>query len=88
MDVTGQNFPYHLPRILDDLANCCFVSLDFEFSGISYGITSQGNPRGPQSLQQRYSDIKDAADKFRIVQIGLTICHEDVAMGKIQDDCR
>jgi len=82
MDVTVQNFPYHLPRILDDLANCCFVSLDFEFSGISYGITSQGTAQGPQSLQDRYSETKSAADKFRILQIGLTICHEDVTTGR------
>ncbi|OJJ88427.1 uncharacterized protein ASPGLDRAFT_63316 [Aspergillus glaucus CBS 516.65] len=81
MDVTTETFSYHLPRILDNLANCCFVSLDFEFSGISYGITSQRTAQGPQSLQDRYSEVKSAADKFRILQIGLTICNEDVTTG-------
>lgn len=82
MDVTTETFSYNLPRILDDLANCCFVSLDFEFSGISYGITSQRTAQGPQSLQDRYSEVKSAADKFRILQIGLTICNEDVTTGR------
>lgn len=75
MDVTAQTFPYHLPRILDDLATCCFVSMDFEFSGIA---TTSSNPtRKPQSLQARYEEVKNSADKYQILQVGLTICHED-----------
>ncbi|GFF70510.1 54S ribosomal protein L17, mitochondrial [Aspergillus lentulus] len=75
MDVTAQTFPYHLPRILDDLATCCFVSMDFEFSGIA---TTPSNPnRGSQTLQARYEEVKNSADKYQILQVGLTICHED-----------
>ncbi|KAF4177482.1 hypothetical protein CNMCM8694_000231 [Aspergillus lentulus] len=75
MDVTAQTFPYHLPRILDDLATCCFVSMDFEFSGIA---TTSSNPnRGSQTLQARYEEVKNSADKYQILQVGLTICHED-----------
>ncbi|RHZ63090.1 CAF1 family ribonuclease [Aspergillus thermomutatus] len=76
MDVTAQSFPYHLPRILDDLATCCFVSMDFEFSGIA---TASSNPnRGSQTLQDRYEEVKNSADKYQILQVGLTICHEDI----------
>ncbi|GIJ89375.1 hypothetical protein Asppvi_008315 [Aspergillus pseudoviridinutans] len=76
MDVTAQSFPYHLPRILDDLATCCFVSMDFEFSGIA---TTFSNPnRGSQTLQARYEEVKSSADKYQILQVGLTICHEDI----------
>ncbi|KAF4219726.1 hypothetical protein CNMCM8980_007556 [Aspergillus fumigatiaffinis] len=75
MEVTVQTFPYHLPRILDDLATCCFVSMDFEFSGIA---TTSSNPnRGSQTLQARYEEVKKSADKYQILQVGLTICHED-----------
>ncbi|KAI9930470.1 hypothetical protein MW887_011224 [Aspergillus wentii] len=75
MDVTADSFSYHLPRILDDLAACCFVSLDFEFSGIA--TNTVGPSRGSQSLQARYAETKRAADKYQILQIGLTVCHED-----------
>lgn len=81
MDVTAQYFPYHLPRILDDLATCCFVSMDFEFSGIA-ATTSNPN-RGSQTLQARYEEVKSSADKYQILQVGLTICHEDIENGPI-----
>lgn len=85
MDVTAQTFPYHLPRILDDLATCCFVSMDFEFSGIA---TTSSNPtRKPQSLQARYEEVKNSADKYQILQVGLTICHEDTKNGQIFSSC-
>lgn len=83
MEVTGQTFVYHhLPRILDDLASCCFVSIDFEFSGIAKA------PRGPaaqgrQTLQQRYDETKRAAERYSIVQVGLTVCHEDIKTGQL-----
>ncbi|KKK27003.1 hypothetical protein ARAM_007082 [Aspergillus rambellii] len=73
MDVTGHTFPYHLPKILDDLSSCTFVSLDFEFSGIATTVAG----RGPQSLQQRYQEVKECADKYQILQVGMTTCHED-----------
>lgn len=82
MDVTWQNFISYLPRILDDLGSCCFVAVDFEFSGISHGNVSHG-PAGPQTLQDRYIEIKRAADKYQIVQIGLTVCHEDIETGGV-----
>ena len=78
MDVTGESFPYHLPRILDELASCCFVALDFEFSGISKIAPSNRI----QTLQDRYQEVKSAADKYQILQVGLTICHEDTATGQ------
>lgn len=82
MDITSQNFPYFLPRILDDLASCCFVSLDFEFSGIARNNLPH-KATGPQSLQLRYTEVKDAAEQYQILQIGLTICHEDTTTGEI-----
>lgn len=80
MDVTGQSFVYHLPRILDGLATCCFVALDLELSGIA--TNPAGPSTGAQTLQERYNDIREAADRYQVLQIGLTIGHEDPKTGK------
>ncbi|KAE8371372.1 ribonuclease H-like domain-containing protein [Aspergillus bertholletiae] len=79
MDITPKTFPFFLPRILDDIASCSFVSIDFEFSGIA--CSSNGPNSKTSTLQERYAEVKEAADKYRIVQIGLTICHEDTESG-------
>ncbi|OJJ47017.1 hypothetical protein ASPZODRAFT_159015 [Penicilliopsis zonata CBS 506.65] len=78
MEVTSHSFSYYLPRILDDLATGCFVSLDLEFSGIAKPAFRSPSS-GPQTLQERYEEVKGAAEKYQVLQIGLTICHEDTA---------
>ncbi|GAQ38396.1 CAF1 family ribonuclease [Aspergillus niger] len=75
MDISAQTFFYHLPRVLDDLASCCFVSIDFEFSGIAKGLGP--SPKSRSTLQERYEEVKNSADQYQILQVGLTICHED-----------
>lgn len=80
MDVTSQSFYYHLPRILDSIATCCFVSLDLEFSGIATNPVGLTGARR-QTLQERYAEAKEAADKYQILQIGLTIGLEDAKTG-------
>ncbi|KAF7621266.1 hypothetical protein AFLA_011571 [Aspergillus flavus NRRL3357] len=79
MDITPKTFHFFLPRILDELASCSFVSIDFEFSGIA--CSSNGPNSKASTLQDRYTEVKESADKYRIVQIGLTICHEDTESG-------
>ncbi|KAB8239169.1 ribonuclease H-like domain-containing protein [Aspergillus alliaceus] len=79
MDITPKTFPFFLPRILDDIATCSFVSIDFEFSGIA--CPSAGPNSGKSTLQERYEEVKASANKYGIVQIGLTICHEDTETG-------
>ncbi|RJE22372.1 CAF1 family ribonuclease [Aspergillus sclerotialis] len=75
MDITVQNFESYLPKVLDDLTSCLFVSLDLELSGIAKG---QNDPsKGTQTLQERYEETRKAADKYQVLQVGLTICHED-----------
>ncbi|KAL4780168.1 ribonuclease H-like domain-containing protein [Aspergillus varians] len=76
MDVTAQTFPYHLARMLEDLASSAFVSIDLEFSGIATPPQG-GRARPPQSLQERYREVKESAAKYQILQVGLTFCHED-----------
>ncbi|RAL14819.1 mitochondrial 54S ribosomal mL46 domain-containing protein [Aspergillus homomorphus CBS 101889] len=79
MDITAQTFGLHLPKLLDELSTCCFVSLDFEFSGIAKSHT--GGMRRKSTLQERYEEVKASADQYQILQVGLTICHEDPITG-------
>src|SRR4030095_9370417 len=80
MDITKQAFYHHLPRILNDITECCFVALDLELSGIA---TRQCRGlAGKQSLQERYDEVKDAAEIYQILQIGLTFVREDVENGQ------
>lgn len=86
MEVKGENFHYHLPRLLSSIAHSHFVSLDLEFSGISTRLSKSGpahtNDRGgKQPLQARYEEAKEAAEKYQILQIGLTCVAEDTEKG-------
>ncbi|CAI7583512.1 unnamed protein product [Penicillium crustosum] len=75
MDVTAVTFPDCLPSILNDISMSCFVSVDFELSGVVF------KPSTPQSrlqtVQERYVEAKAAAERYQILQVGLTTCHED-----------
>lgn len=84
MEVTKDNFDSLLPKILLDVADCFCVCLDFEFSGISnqqlrsHASSSEG---GGLSLQKRYEEVKEAAEKYQILQVGLTFVLEDEESG-------
>lgn len=83
MDITSHTFQFYLQKVLDDLATCCFVAIDLEFSGIP---KSRNGPRaGSQTLQERYAETRIAAEKYQILQLGLTICHEDAEKGEIAE---
>ncbi|CAG8903509.1 unnamed protein product [Penicillium egyptiacum] len=75
MDVTAVNFPECLPSMLNDISTSCFVSVDFEMSGVVFkpGISQSR----PQTVQERYVEAKAAAERYQILQVGLTTCHED-----------
>ncbi|KAJ5584970.1 uncharacterized protein N7459_004770 [Penicillium hispanicum] len=75
MELTNQNFTNYLPWVLNEISTSCFVSLDLELSGIPMSPSCLG-PK-TQSLQDRYAENKAAAEKYQILQLGLTICHEN-----------
>ncbi|KAJ5785390.1 CAF1 family ribonuclease [Penicillium pulvis] len=79
MEVTAGNFAALLPWILYQISCSKFVAIDLEFSGIAIAPSSQAQK--DQSLQERYTDVKAAAERYQILQIGLTICQEDSATG-------
>ncbi|KAI5292369.1 hypothetical protein KEM52_006408, partial [Ascosphaera acerosa] len=83
MDVTQSSFNSVLPRILNDIAEADFVAIDLEFSGIADQksripqIEAFKAQHGGRSLQARYREIKLAAEKFTVLQLGLTTIRED-----------
>ena len=88
MDVPRHGFQARLPFILDDIANSHFVSIDLELSGIPGpqpnrskmdGVGSSGKP----TLQERYIDIKQAVERYQVLQLGLTCVLEDRDRGKL-----
>jgi poly(A)-specific ribonuclease len=70
MDVGKVAFYPRLLRVLEGLSEAHFVAIDFELSGIS--TKKSGGASQEKSLQERYTETKEAAEKYRILQIGLT----------------
>lgn len=79
MDIGITQFADFLPFILSDISSSCFVSIDFELSGLAFP------PNVPQintpTVQERYLEGKEAAERYQILQVGLTICHENPKSG-------
>ncbi|KAI9713645.1 MAG: hypothetical protein M1812_006617 [Candelaria pacifica] len=87
MDVDKNCFQSLLLDILTAISKAHFVSIDFEFSGISSRqpfkpATLDGADTGKQTLQERYEETKEAAERYQILQIGLTCVEENV-----DDEC-
>ncbi len=83
MDVDKHSFHSSLLDILTAISKAHFVSIDLELSGISSRqpfkpATLDGADGGKQTLQERYEETKEAAERYQILQIGLTCVEEDV----------
>ena len=87
MDVDRHTFHWQLPSMLRALAGAHFVAVDFELSGIQsktmHRVVPTGNRShgGKQTLQQRYEEAREAAERYQILQVGLTIVKEDLEAG-------
>ena len=82
MDVPKFAFGWELHSMLLALSTSHFVALDFEMSGIPSSQIANKDGDDPRSrrkptLQQRYLDLKQAAEKYQILQVGITIVNED-----------
>ncbi len=77
MDISRIQFPSELVKIIQLIADSHFVAFDLEFSGIA------GRRRGRKklTLQEVYEDTKAAAKQYQVLQIGITVVHEDLATG-------
>jgi hypothetical protein len=82
MDITRSCFPFELVKIIDLIANSHFVAFDLEFSGIA-GRRKDGKK---PTLHEVYHDIKEAAEQYQVLQVGLTVVHEDLITGKMPEN--
>jgi poly(A)-specific ribonuclease len=80
MNVDKVSFEPRLLQILEALSTAHFVSIDLEMSGVP--SRSAGPSKHNQSLQVRYSELKEAAERYQILQIGLTVAQQDSERGK------
>lgn len=79
MDITGTQFPSKAVQIIREIADSHFIAFDLEFSGVAGRRSAQST--GKLTIQEYYSDIKEAAEKYQILQVGLTIVKEDSKKG-------
>ena len=88
MDINSRTFQSHLSSILGAISRSHFISFDLELSGIpgkqfKYRPTGQSED-GRQTLQQRYEETKAAAERYHVLQLGLTCVEEDRERGTPQ----
>jgi poly(A)-specific ribonuclease len=79
MDIGATSFPDYLPIILNDISSSCFVAIDFELSGLAFPPSAPQTK--PQTMQERYTEARVAAERYQILQVGLTVCHENLRTG-------
>lgn len=78
-DVTRERFPVEVLKIIQDIADSHFVAIDLEFSGVS----GRGQRNGKPTLEELYQETKNSAEKYQVLQIGLTVVKEDTVKGKL-----
>lgn len=83
MEVDRNSFQSRLLEILEDIAKARFVAFDLELSGIHRQPHRPSNSRrkGKQTLQQRYTEVKEAAETYTILQVGITCIEESAEDG-------
>ena len=78
MDIQKSHFTQELVRIIEHVADSHFVAFDLEFSGVAGRRKAlPGGKRDKLTLQEMYDDVKEAAEKYQILQVGLTVVKED-----------
>ncbi|KAF2634792.1 CAF1-domain-containing protein [Massarina eburnea CBS 473.64] len=86
MEVTAATYPSQLLAILTNLSEADFVSFDLEFTGIPSHLPGKDphKPRngGRNTLEERYLETKEAADRYQILQVGLTCGRFDYLANK------
>jgi poly(A)-specific ribonuclease len=77
MDINKYNFYPQIIDILTAISRAHFVAVDLELSGVP-SKDSLSTKAGKQTLQERYLETKEAAERYQILQIGLTCVEQDV----------
>lgn len=83
MEVDGPSFPQHVLGLLTNISEADFVSFDLELSGIPSRLPNK-KPRGAGrlTLEDRYAETKEGANRYQILQIGLTCAKFDYIANK------
>ncbi len=85
MEVDDQSIWAKMPEILTAIGRAKFVSIDLEMSGISCHPLNSRHDRsrdsGKPTLQQQYEESKEAAEKYQVLQGGITCLEEDRVRG-------
>lgn len=86
MEVTQSHFRQQLLPILKHIANASFVTFDLEMSGIStrpkHSPGDRSHDVSKPSLQKQYDEMRAAAQKFQVLQVGITCVEEEQEKGK------
>lgn len=77
MEIDKNRFPFEVVKIIEQIAECHFIAIDLEFTGLA----NRRYKPGGLSLQEFYEDTKAAAEAYQILQFGMTIVTEDVERG-------
>jgi poly(A)-specific ribonuclease len=83
MEVDAASFSHHLLGLFINISEADFVSFDFELSGIPSRIQNKP-PRGPGrfSMEERYQETKEGANRYSILQVGITCARFDYIANK------
>ncbi|RMZ67934.1 caf1 family ribonuclease [Pyrenophora seminiperda CCB06] len=83
MDVDADSFPHHLLGLFVNISEADFVSFDLELSGIPSRIQDKpARGSGRLTLEERYAETKMGADRYQILQVGITCARFDYIADK------
>jgi len=81
MEVDAATYPHRLLGLLTHISEADFVSFDLELTGIPSRLPGKApwNARGggKATLKDRYEETKTAADRYHILQVGITCAKFD-----------
>jgi len=83
MEVDAGSFPHHLLGLFIHISEADFVSFDLELSGIPSRIPNK--PRagaGRFTLEERYAETRQGANRYQILQVGITCARFDYIANK------
>jgi poly(A)-specific ribonuclease len=83
MEVDVASFPHHLLGLFIHISEADFVSFDLELSGIPSRLPNK--PRagaGRFTLEERYAETKEGANRYQILQVGITCARFDYIANK------
>ncbi|KAJ4294070.1 hypothetical protein N0V90_007759 [Kalmusia sp. IMI 367209] len=87
MDVDSESYPHQLLGLLIHISEADFVSFDLELTGIPSHLPGKEPwkprvERGRKTLEDRYQETRLAANRYQILQVGITCVRFDYLANK------